>query len=225
VNAAISIEDFNITLGVKRFMADSIERRAADEHDWLSSDYVEQWITRDITRDDERRPLLRKMLSLAPFAHDAAINVLDVGAGYGVVSEQVLEVFPHVRLTLQDYSQPMFRYARERLAKYQSQVSYVQCDLRDREWHLQVGGPFDLIVSGLAIHNLRDASLMRSCYRAIKELLRPPGIFLDYDLFGHVGGGAETHCKWLREAGFARADCTWDQPPLGIVAGWIESVT
>ncbi len=31
--------------------------------DWHSTDYVAEWITRDATRDLERRPVLRQMLS------------------------------------------------------------------------------------------------------------------------------------------------------------------
>jgi SAM-dependent methyltransferase len=205
-------------------MGDTLEGRPIGEHDWHSSEYVRQWIERDVTRDNERLPLLRQMLSVAPFAADAPIKALDVGAGYGLLSQQVLEVFPHARVTLQDYSEPMFEYARQRLTNYRSRISFARCDLRNPEWNRDLGSPFDLIVSGLAIHNLRDASLMKSCYRAIKALLHPHGIFLDYDLFGLVDGGAATHIKWLREAGFGKVECTWAQPPLGIVAAWVDRV-
>jgi len=87
-------------------------------HDWFSTDYVSDWITHDVARDSERRPLLQQMLSSAPFTHDAALKVLDVGAGYGVVTEEVLKTFPAARITLQDYSQPMLDQARQRLAKH-----------------------------------------------------------------------------------------------------------
>jgi hypothetical protein len=36
-------------------------------HDWQSTDYVEGWISHDVARDPDRRPLLRQMLSFAPF--------------------------------------------------------------------------------------------------------------------------------------------------------------
>ena len=76
-------------------------------HDWHSTDYVAEWITRDAVRDPERRPLLQQMLSFAPFPREAELEVLDVGAGYGAVSEELLQAFPAARVTLQDYSQPM----------------------------------------------------------------------------------------------------------------------
>ena len=205
-------------------MADHYHDRPLGEHDWHSREYVNEWIERDVTRDNVRRPLLQQMLTLAPFAPEAEINVLDVGAGYGLVSEQVLRVFPHARLTLQDYSIPMFEHARSRLRLHHSQISYVVSDLRDPGWTGELQSPFDLIVSGLAIHNLREQPLMQACYRSIYGLLRPTGIFLDYDLFGIVEGGLGTHRKWLHAAGFERIECTWEEPPLGIIAAWVTNV-
>lgn len=188
-----------------------------DEHDWHSREYVQHWIESDITRDDERRPVLRQMLAMAPFARDAEITVLDVGAGYGVVSEEVLRAFPRARLTLQDYSELMFEHAHKRLAPLSSSTCYVLADLADPSWAAKLRGPFDLIVSGLAVHNLNLEPLIKRCYHSIRGLLRPGGMFLDYDLFGLVEGGAETHCNWLREAGFEQVECTWEHAPVGVI--------
>jgi hypothetical protein len=63
------------------------------DHDWHSQTYVEEWIRRDISRHDTRRPRLQEMLSLASLDSDSDIAVLDVGGGYGVVSEEVLRAF------------------------------------------------------------------------------------------------------------------------------------
>jgi SAM-dependent methyltransferase len=202
-------------------VAERFDNRPVGEHDWHSLEYVDDWIKRDVTRDNVRRPLLQQMLTLAPFAPEAKINVLDVGAGYGLVSEQVIRIFPRARLTLQDYSTPMFEHARSRLRLHDTQISYVLSDLRDPGWAGKLPAPFDLVVSGLAIHNLREQSLMQSCYVGIYQLLRSTGIFLDYDLFGLIEGGASTHRRWLREAGFERTECTWEEPPLGIIAAWV----
>ena len=204
-------------------MADCYHDKVIGEHDWHSHQYVNDWIEHDVTRDNVRRPLLQQMLTLAPFAPDAEINVLDVGAGYGLVSEQVLRIFPRARLTLQDYSIPMFEHARSRLRLHNSQITYVLSDLRDPAWIVELQVPFDLIVSGLAVHNLREQSLMQACYRAIYGLLRPTGILLDYDLFGLVEGGVGTHRGWLQQAGFERTECRWEESPLGIIAAWVTN--
>ncbi len=122
-------------------MANRFNDRPIGEHEWHSRDYVDNWIERDVTRDNVRRPLLQQMLTLAPFAPEAEINVLDVGAGYGLVSEQVLRMFPHARLTLQDYSGPMFDHARSRLRLHRSKIVYVLSDLREPGWTSELEAP------------------------------------------------------------------------------------
>jgi ubiquinone/menaquinone biosynthesis C-methylase UbiE len=183
-------------------------------HDWHSTDYVSGWITHDVARDPDRRPLLQEMLSFAPFPREAKLEVLDVGGGYGVVTEEVLQAFPAAHVTLQDYSQPMLDHARRRLARYSDQLSYVICDLTDRLWPQQVGGPFDLAISAIALHNLREPEKIFACYRAIYDLIRPGGCFLNCDRFVE---GVEQHLAELRDAGFGRVECPWEQPPRAIV--------
>jgi SAM-dependent methyltransferase len=183
-------------------------------HHWQSADYVSGWIEHDVARDPERRPLLRQMLTLAPFPPTAELRVLDVGAGYGVVTEEVLAVFPTARVTLQDYSQAMLDQAHRRLADHDDRLSYVLCDLLDPSWPQKVGGNFDIAVSAIVLHNLGQRERIFACYSAIQALLRPGGWFLNYDRFV---GGVEQHLTELRSAGFAHVECTWQQPPHAIV--------
>jgi ubiquinone/menaquinone biosynthesis C-methylase UbiE len=133
------------------------------------------------------------------------------------VTEEVLRAFPQARVTLQDYSQPMLDEARRRLAPFAAQVGYAQCDLRDIAWTDRVGGPFDLAVSAIAIHNLGELAAMADCYRGIARVLKPGALFLDYDLFERFGGIA-LHTRMLWEAGFARVDLIWHQSPVAILA-------
>ena len=184
-------------------------------HDWHSQDYVTDWIAHDEARDPVRRPRLREMLGAAPFPRDARLAVLDVGAGYGAVSEELLGVFPQAQITLQDYSEPMLADARRRLAARAGQLRFVTCDLTDPGWAAQVGGKFDLAVSAIALHNLRDDPQIFACYRAIRDLLNPGGWFIEEDLFF---GGVEPHLAAMRDGGFAIAECRWQDPPRAIVA-------
>jgi SAM-dependent methyltransferase len=169
-------------------------------------------------REAERRERLLRMLGAAPFARDAEIAVVDVGGGYGLVSGVVLETFPHARVTLQDYSQPMLEEARRRLARHGAQIRCVLADLTDPGWTARVQGPFDLAVSAIAIHNLREAALIAEAYRGVARALKPGGLFLDYDLFFDKLGGIEGHRRMLREAGFARVDCRFEHPPAAALA-------
>jgi ubiquinone/menaquinone biosynthesis C-methylase UbiE len=188
-------------------------------HDWHSASYVEEWIARDLQRDEERRARLRRMLAAATFPPNAAISVLDVGGGYGVVTEEVLRAFPQARVTLQDYSQPMLDEARRRLAGQGGQVGYFQSDLRDPSWTDRVGGTFDLAVSAIAVHNLGELDAMAACYRGIVRVLKPGAQFLDYDLFERFGG-IDLHKTLLEEAGFGRVELIWQQSPIAILAAF-----
>jgi trans-aconitate methyltransferase len=183
-------------------------------HDWQSANYVAGWIEHDVARDPERRPLLRKMLSSVSFPNNAELDVLDVGAGYGVVTQEVLAAFPEARVTLQDYSSAMLDQARQRLADHADRLSYVLADLMDPAWPEQVRGPFDLAVSAIALHNLGSREKIFACYPAIYGLLAPDGFFLNCDRFAD---GVDGHLTALRAAGFGRVECIWQDAPRAIV--------
>ena len=51
-------------------MPAEIEEFAPFPHNWQSTEYVSQWIRHDAARDPERRPLLQRMLSFAPFPRE-----------------------------------------------------------------------------------------------------------------------------------------------------------
>ncbi|MGH7841911.1 MAG: class I SAM-dependent methyltransferase [Candidatus Binataceae bacterium] len=156
------------------------------------------------------------MLSLANFPGDSAIVVIDIGGGYGVVSEEILKAWPHARVTLQDFSAPMLARARQRLAKYLGQVEFLRSDLRDQSWSEPMRETFDLVVSAIAIHNLYDARLIEHCYGGIFRLLKPSGLFLDCDFFEYVGG-VEKHLTALRECGFTAVECVGQREPSAII--------
>lgn len=192
---------------------------SATEHDWHSDTYVDWWIERDAGREAVRRARLRAMLALTPYAPDAAIEVLDIGGGYGVLTEEVLRAFPGSRVTLQDYSAPMLDAARRRLGAAADRVTFLLGDLRERSWREHAGGPFDLAVSSIAIHNLRDLDRIADCYRDIVLLLKPGALFLDYDVFD-VAGGTAVHSQLIEQAGLVRVACPWQEPPAAIIAAY-----
>ena len=173
-------------------------------HDWSDKEYVAGWIAKDEGRD-QRRQILDDMMAAAPFAKDAAITVLDVGGGNGRVTDAVLRAFPNAKVTLQDFSQPMLDQAKQRFAARGGQVSYVLVDLTEAGWEKKVGGPFDLAVSGIAIHNLVDMPAMEAVYKAVCAVMKPGGCFLDCDHFGRVGG-VEAHKEAFRRSGFSKAE-------------------
>jgi SAM-dependent methyltransferase len=185
-------------------------------HDWHSKEYVSHWIARDEKRGGERREILAALIAAAPFAPDAAIDVLDVGGGNGVVTGAIVEAFPNARVTLLDYSEEMLARARARFASCGRDVRYVRGDLLDPDWPRAVGGPFDLAVSAIAIHNLQNLAAMAACYEAVHGLLKRGGCFLDYDHFDKFGG-VPLHQHSLRVAGFATVEPVWHKHPTAVL--------
>ena len=187
-------------------------------HDWHSTDYVDEWITSDATRDDERVPVLRRMVELIPHPVEGALRVLDVGAGYGLLSEQVLARFPRVSLVCQDFSEPMFAHARTRLAAEAHRVEFVLSDLTQPSWTAALRGPFDAVVSAIAIHNIRHPGRIRAIYDEIAGLLAPDGCFLNCDLL--MPAPLEEQLGWLRAAGLERVACFSDEDRTPIFGGF-----
>jgi hypothetical protein len=109
----------------------------------------------------------------------------------------------------------MLAEAHRRLATHAAQLRTVVADLTDPAWPGAVGGPFDLAVSAIVLHNLRDDEKIFACYRAIHGLLRPGGWFLDYDLFFD---GVEPHLEAMRAAGFVSVECRWQEQSRAILA-------
>ena len=128
----------------------------------------------------------------------------------------MLNAFPRAKATLADYSAPMLDRARERFAGRAGAVRYVLCDLSDPAWPQKVGRPFDLAVSGIAIHNLHELAAIAACYEAVYGLLKPGGCFLDYDHFDRVGG-VPLHQHSLKVAGFNSVDIVWHGHPTAIL--------
>ena len=143
---------------------------------------------------------------------------------------------PDAELTLLDGSSSMLAEARALLGE---RARYVAADLRDP----LPAGPWDAVVSALAIHHLEDDAKARLLAR-VHDALAPGGVFVDAeqvagptplleDVYAawHARRAAELgateeawaaalgrmeqdrtasverHLAWLRDAGFADADC------------------
>ena len=173
---------------------------------WRTASFVEQWVDKDDLRPNDRLDPMRAALAAMPYAKGESIQALDIGAGHGLFASEVLRAFPNAVVTLQDVSEPMFDIARQRLANSLGQLRFVHSDLSTAEWTSALGGPFDLAVSSIAIHNLYDLGLIAGVYRGVYAVLKPGGTFINLDHLRRVGG-ADGHVAWLREAGFTEVSC------------------
>ena len=122
-----------------------------------------------------------------------------------------------------------------------------QANFASPDWVQAVQGPFDLVVSTIAIHNLFDGAKIRRVYREIFGLLAENGVVLNLDYVrltnpvlrtlgrwatqdpdaGLMGGGGENdlpgtieeQADWLREVGFAPAECVWREYGAALLVG------
>src|SRR6266550_6178734 len=97
-------------------------------HECSSKEYVRNWATRQDRYEDERRPQFQMIADAIPFTRDAAIQILDVGAGYGALTQFFLEQFPNATAICQDGSEEMAKLERERMEHLKGRHNYVLCD-------------------------------------------------------------------------------------------------
>lgn len=177
-------------------------------------------------------------------------QVLDLGAGTGLLSAMILRRVPAARLTLQDGSEEMLDRARARLAGAAPQV--VRADFETG----LAAGEFDAIVSALAIHHLEDAA-KRALFRRIHAALTPGGVFVNAEQIQGADAAEQRlfeamhldtaralgsdereiaemlvrlqadrcatladQVMWLREAGFARSGNYYHWFRFAVYAGW-----
>jgi tRNA (cmo5U34)-methyltransferase len=149
----------------------------------------------------------------------AAKVILDLGVGTGETARRVLAVHPRARLVGIDESEQMLAAAG------------LDADLRvSRLEDPLPSGPFDLVVSCLAVHHL-DADGKRDLYRRIAAVLRPGGRFVladvvvperEEDQVTPTTPGfdrpdpLDAQLRWLEEAGF-EPETTWSWKDLAVV--------
>src|SRR3954465_15316284 len=104
----------------------------------------------------------------------------DLGCGDGFLARAVLSEFPAAHALLLDHSEPMLRRAREAMRPLAGRHEIRHGDLSGPLPPQLGDGPFDLIVSGYAIHHL-PAARKRSLYREVFDLLRPGGLFVNVE--------------------------------------------
>ncbi len=173
-------------------------------------------------------------------------RILDLGAGTGIFSRAVHAAHPEAELTLLDGSPAMLAEARTALG---DNATYVSGDLADAP----PPGPWDAIVSALAIHHLDDPgkrALFARCHHELapgamfvnaEQVSGPTALFDDVYASWHereaIARGAsadewaaacermrldrwasvEHQLAWLRDAGFADADCLFKEHRFAVL--------
>jgi tRNA (cmo5U34)-methyltransferase len=131
-------------------------------------------------------------------ADDArSLHALDLGAGTGLFSSLLLERVPQARIDLFDGSAAMLDQAKARFSG-RADFGYRIGDMADAE----LGGPYDLVISALAIHHLSDED-KQGLFARILAALRPGGLFVNAEQV--LGPTPEAEARygavWREQAG------------------------
>jgi SAM-dependent methyltransferase len=186
-------------------------------HDWESSNYVSRWAERQKEREPNRQEPFNIMAKTLPYKKKAAIRVLDLGAGYGGLTQFLLRRFPNAVAVCQDGSDEMAKLGRERMRNFAGRFSYVFCDFSQAGWSRNFKGKFDAIVSSIAIHNVRAPETVGAIYLEAFPLVRPGGCFLNFD---RMRPSLDEQLGWLRAAGFSDVRCFWKDEKRAVFGGF-----
>jgi tRNA (cmo5U34)-methyltransferase len=177
-----------------------------------------EWVRGEIPQYDQ----LQESIAAATAAV-AATAILDLGTGTGETLARVLPLHPAARVIGVDESKGMLGVARDELADYD--VTLLVADLLDT----LPSGPFDLVVSALAVHHL-DGPGKATLFARVADVLRPGGRFVLGDVvlpadtaavvipltegWDRPSTAAE-QVGWMEDAGLAVA-VLWEEDDLAV---------
>lgn len=188
-----------------------------DKHDWHSQDYVLRWAERQDEREPDRKEQFQLLAETIPYPKKAPIKILDLGAGYGGLTQFLLQYFPNATAVCQDGSDEMAELGKKRMKGLTGRFSYVLSDFSRPGWSRTFKEPFEAVVSAIAIHNVRLPRTIRRIYKDTYPLVKPGGCFLNFD---RTSPSLEELMDWLREAGFEDVSCFWKGTKRALFGGF-----
>jgi tRNA (cmo5U34)-methyltransferase len=162
-------------------------------------------------------------------------RVLDLGCGDGRLTALALAVYPKSTALCVDMSPPMLEAAQQRFAE-DTRVTFATHDLDEK---LPFDGPYDAIVTSLAVHHVTDERKV-TLYAEIAQLLAPGGVFCNLEIvksptqrlhdqwrdeMGARDDPADRLCDmtsqlaWISAAGLEHVDCIWKWRSLALLRG------
>jgi len=199
---------------------------------WVDVDKALEYLARADTlphRAEGEGVLVRDVVKCLPG------RVLDLGCGDGRLTALVLAAYPESTAICVDMSPPMLDAVAERF-EGDDRVTIAAHDLEEP---LLFDGPFDAVISSLAIHHVDDER-KQSLDAEVASLLTPGGVFANLDIVqsptqalhdqwrDEMGARddpsdrlapMEPQLQWLRDAGLQEVDCIWKWRSLALLRG------
>jgi trans-aconitate methyltransferase len=148
-------------------------------HAWKNQAIVDNFITNTRKAIPFGGEQLDIMLRLISKSQPRVNKFIDLGCGDGILSQTILTHYPDAQGLLLDYSSSMIEAANKRMGNFKNQ-SIIQCDLSNSNWKEHIQEKPELIVSGFAIHHLKNGRKYE-LFEEIYEVLKPGGIFINME--------------------------------------------
>lgn len=189
------------------------------------------------------------LCKLIPFDRSDAIRALDLGAGPGVLSELVLNMFPQAKVFVFDLTEEMLTVCKQRLSEFEGRFTIKQGNFKKDSF----GVGYDVILAGLTLQHLTNEE-RKNMFLRLYDALNENGIFLarevivdedpfvtewHYSLwrsFMRANGeddafwfekhrekghpvSVDRQIAWLKDAGFMHTACHWRYWNFAIISG------
>ena len=155
---------------------------------YLSPKFVDFWMA-DKGMEAGRTLWRQRLLSCLPFELTDSIRVLDLGAGTGALSLDVLNRYQNVTLTCLDFSEAMLSHSRQNFACFNEKVTFVQSNLQNPGWTQTLEETYDAVISSFLTHTIPDN--IQTLYRELFGIVNSQGCFLSCDIFSPSGPALE----------------------------------
>ncbi|MEO9220345.1 MAG: methyltransferase domain-containing protein [Mycobacteriaceae bacterium] len=147
---------------------------------WKSGEIIAHWTAEAEKRERQRGAAWRFMAELLAFEDDDAFTFLDLGAGTGSATKEVLRRYPHSTAILADFSAQMMDAGKDELAEFAGRFRYLEFDLTVGGWPAEIPTALDAIITSMCVHHLPDHR-KESLFAEILQRLAPGSWYVNYD--------------------------------------------
>ena len=185
-------------------------------HDFHDAEYAEFWASSfEVT--PERLNCFKHMGDKIELKLNTRSYILELGSGPGYFASYILKRFPKVSYVCMDYSASMIDIARSNLKEFGDRVTFIQVDLRSRNWIDGITQRFSAIASTWALHDLESREYTSQVYAQARILLEDAGVFINSDFIKPLEVDQEFepgryfvdyHIEDFLAGGYSKAECS-----------------
>lgn len=133
------------------------------------------------------KEMITALIEALPYKDTRRVEVLDLGCGTGTISKNIKERYNKATVTCVDLAENMIEMAKIKLSSYKD-IEYSVSDFGTYDFDKE----YNIIISSLALHHIKDNAGKREFYNRIYNNLKPGGVFYNADVV--LGAG-----KYLQE--------------------------